>query len=248
MEDLPPHPPLAPPYIKVCVPLVPPSASLSPQAEALRNRRSKRLDLDAICARGQASPPPPPPALSDASPAHRWTWYGARCSIAILLLLTTAAVIIPIIIITIITTTLLLLLLFSTTMSSSSRKISSESFSSSVGSDCGLESPGGDGGGGGPELAEENRGCPFSSLPSSQRALLWNGRSSAERSACAAGEEQQQQQQGPFIPHKRVTRRRRVNLDSLGESLKRLTSPTVSGTHAESWTLQPPDMSALLNI
>uniref|UniRef100_A0A3P9L289 guanylate cyclase n=1 Tax=Oryzias latipes TaxID=8090 RepID=A0A3P9L289_ORYLA len=112
-------------------------------------------------------------------------------------------------------------------MSSSSRKISSESFSSSVGSDCGLESPGGDGGGGGPELAEENRGCPFSSLPSSQRALLWNGRSSAERSACAAGEEQQQQQQqGPFIPHKRVTRRRRVNLDSLGESLKRLTSPT----------------------
>uniref|UniRef100_A0A3B3CZJ2 guanylate cyclase n=1 Tax=Oryzias melastigma TaxID=30732 RepID=A0A3B3CZJ2_ORYME len=104
-------------------------------------------------------------------------------------------------------------------MSSSSRKISSESFSSSVGSDCGLESPGGDGGDGGPEPAEENRGCPFSS----QRALLWNGRSSAERSACAAGE---QQQQGPFIPHKRVTRRRRVNLDSLGESLKRLTSPT----------------------
>ncbi|RVE64669.1 hypothetical protein OJAV_G00127980 [Oryzias javanicus] len=110
-------------------------------------------------------------------------------------------------------------------MSSSSRKISSESFSSSVGSDCGLESPGGDGGDGGPEPAEEIRGCPFSS----QRALLWNGRSSAERSACAAGEQlqqHQQQQQGPFIPHKRVTRRRRVNLDSLGESLKRLTSPT----------------------
>ncbi|XP_026154306.1 guanylate cyclase soluble subunit alpha-2 isoform X2 [Mastacembelus armatus] len=107
-------------------------------------------------------------------------------------------------------------------MSSSSRKISSESFSSSVGSDCGLESPGGDGGDGGMEPAEESRGCPFSSFPSSHRALLWNGRSPAERSACPAAEEQQ----GPVVPHKRVTRRRRVNLDSLGESLKRLTSPT----------------------
>ncbi|XP_018543422.1 guanylate cyclase soluble subunit alpha-2 isoform X1 [Lates calcarifer] len=107
-------------------------------------------------------------------------------------------------------------------MSSSSRKISSESFSSSVGSDCGLESPGGDGGDGGLEPAEESRGCPFSSFPSSHRAVLWNGRSLAERSACPAGEEQQ----GPGGPHKRVTRRRRVNLDSLGESLRRLTSPT----------------------
>uniref|UniRef100_A0A8C9YMW1 guanylate cyclase n=1 Tax=Sander lucioperca TaxID=283035 RepID=A0A8C9YMW1_SANLU len=107
-------------------------------------------------------------------------------------------------------------------MSSSSRKISSESFSSSVGSDCGLESPGGDGGDGGLEPAEESRGCPFSSFHSSHRAVLWNGRSPAERSACPAGEEQQ----GPSGPHKRVTRRRRVNLDSLGESLRRLTSPT----------------------
>ncbi|XP_012714886.2 guanylate cyclase soluble subunit alpha-2 [Fundulus heteroclitus] len=107
-------------------------------------------------------------------------------------------------------------------MSSSSRKISSESFSSSVGSDCGLESPGGDGGDGALEPADESRGCPFSSFPSSHRAVLWNGRSPAERSACPAGEEQR----GPCVPHKRATRRRRVNLDSLGESLKRLTSPT----------------------
>ncbi|KAM9801455.1 guanylate cyclase soluble subunit alpha-2 [Neosynchiropus ocellatus] len=106
----------------------------------------------------------------------------------------------------------------------SSRKISSESFSSSVGSDCGLESPGGerDGVDGGLEPAEESRGCPFASFPSSHRAVLWNGRSPAERSARPAGEEHQ----GPGIPHKRATRRRRVNLDSLGESLRRLTSPT----------------------
>ncbi|XP_034460393.1 guanylate cyclase soluble subunit alpha-2 [Hippoglossus hippoglossus] len=108
-------------------------------------------------------------------------------------------------------------------MSSSSRKISSESFSSSVGSDCGLESPGGDAGDGGPETGEESRGCPFSSFHSAPRAVIWNGRSLAERPACPAGE---QQQQGPGGPHKRVTRRRRVNLDSLGESLRRLTSPT----------------------
>lgn len=108
-------------------------------------------------------------------------------------------------------------------MSSSSRKISSESFSSSVGSDCGLESPGGDAGGDGVlEPAEEPRGCPFSSFPSAQRAVLWNGRSPVGRSVCPAGEEQQ----GPSVPHKRATRRRRVNLDSLGESLRRLTSPT----------------------
>ncbi|KAM8904874.1 guanylate cyclase soluble subunit alpha-2 [Spinachia spinachia] len=98
-------------------------------------------------------------------------------------------------------------------MSSSSRKISSESFSSSVGSDCGLESPGGDAGDGGLDPAEEARGCPFSSLHSSRRAVLWNGR-------------EEQKKQGPGGPHKRVTRRRRVNLDSLGESLRRLTSPT----------------------
>uniref|UniRef100_A0A8C6KK45 guanylate cyclase n=1 Tax=Nothobranchius furzeri TaxID=105023 RepID=A0A8C6KK45_NOTFU len=105
---------------------------------------------------------------------------------------------------------------------SSSRKISSESFSSSVGSDCGLESSGGDGGDCILEPAEESRGCPFSSFPSSHRAALWNGRSPGERPVCPSGEEKQ----GPCVPHKRATRRRRVNLDSLGESLRRLTSPT----------------------
>ncbi|KAF0030531.1 hypothetical protein F2P81_017262 [Scophthalmus maximus] len=102
--------------------------------------------------------------------------------------------------------------------------ISSESFSSSVGSDCGLESPGGDAADGALEAAEESRGCPFASFPSAHRAVLWNGRSLADRSACPAGE--QQQQPGPGGPHKRAPRRRRVNLDSLGESLRRLTSPT----------------------
>ncbi|XP_071371991.1 guanylate cyclase soluble subunit alpha-2 [Centroberyx affinis] len=106
-------------------------------------------------------------------------------------------------------------------MSSSSRKISSESFSSSVGSDCGLESPGGDVGDGGGEPLEESRGCPFASFPSSHRAVLWNGRSPADRPACPVAEDQ-----GPGGPNKRATRRRRVNLDSLGESLRRLTSPT----------------------
>ncbi|XP_013854963.1 guanylate cyclase soluble subunit alpha-2, partial [Austrofundulus limnaeus] len=107
-------------------------------------------------------------------------------------------------------------------MSSSSRKISSESFSSSVGSDCGLESPGGDAGDGALEPADESRGCPFASFPSAHRAALWNGRGPGERPVCPAGDEQR----GPCVPHKRATRRRRVNLDSLGESLKRLTSPT----------------------
>ncbi|AWO99120.1 putative guanylate cyclase soluble subunit alpha-2 [Scophthalmus maximus] len=95
---------------------------------------------------------------------------------------------------------------------------------SSVGSDCGLESPGGDAADGALEAAEESRGCPFASFPSAHRAVLWNGRSLADRSACPAGE--QQQQPGPGGPHKRAPRRRRVNLDSLGESLRRLTSPT----------------------
>ncbi|XP_003977131.1 guanylate cyclase soluble subunit alpha-2 isoform X1 [Takifugu rubripes] len=100
---------------------------------------------------------------------------------------------------------------------SSSRKISSESFSSSVGSDCGLESPGRDGS---LEATEENRGCPFSSFTSSHRSVIWNGRSSNDKPAFPAVEEQ-----GPVGSQKRVTRRRRVNLDSLGESLRRLTSP-----------------------
>lgn len=99
-----------------------------------------------------------------------------------------------------------------------------------MGSDCGLESPGGDGGDGGSETAEESRGCPFAALHSSHRAALWNGRSPADRGpAWPAGDEQQ----GAAVPHKRVTRRRRVNLDSLGESLRRLTSPMV-GLHAVS--------------
>lgn len=106
-----------------------------------------------------------------------------------------------------------------TIMSSSSRKISSESFSSSVGSDCGLESPGRDGS---LEATEENRGCPFSSFTSSHRSVIWNGRSSNDKPAFPAVEEQ-----GPVGSQKRVTRRRRVNLDSLGESLRRLTSPMV---------------------
>ncbi|KAJ3591039.1 hypothetical protein NHX12_008986 [Muraenolepis orangiensis] len=81
---------------------------------------------------------------------------------------------------------------------------------SSVGSDCGLESPGGRDAGDGADAAEF-RGCPFSfSSSSSQSAVYWNGRSPAEKQGCP----------------KRATRRRRVNLDSLGESLRRLTSPT----------------------
>ncbi|XP_052433283.1 guanylate cyclase soluble subunit alpha-2 [Carassius gibelio] len=78
----------------------------------------------------------------------------------------------------------------------SSRKISSESFSS-MGSDY-LESPGEDG------------ECPFS-------RVFWNGRSPVETLSC------------PFedaAVSRRLARRKRVNLDSLGESLRRLTSPT----------------------
>uniref|UniRef100_A0A8C7WDH6 guanylate cyclase n=1 Tax=Oncorhynchus mykiss TaxID=8022 RepID=A0A8C7WDH6_ONCMY len=78
----------------------------------------------------------------------------------------------------------------------SSRKISSESFSS-MGSEC-LESPGDDG-----------DSCPFS--------RIWNGKSPVEKLACPF-----EDAPGP----KRANRRKRVNLDSLGESLRRLTSPT----------------------
>ncbi|KAM4628172.1 guanylate cyclase soluble subunit alpha-2 [Polymixia lowei] len=114
-------------------------------------------------------------------------------------------------------------------MSSSSRKISSESFSSSVGSDCGLESPGGDGGGGRGDGGESvgSRGCPFSfssSSSSSQRAVFWNGRSPVEKLACPFPADEQGR--GGPTTNKRATRRKRVNLDSLGESLRRLTSPT----------------------
>ncbi|XP_051962664.1 guanylate cyclase soluble subunit alpha-2 [Xyrauchen texanus] len=83
----------------------------------------------------------------------------------------------------------------------SSRKISSESFSS-IGSDY-LESPGEDG------------ECPFS-------RDFWNGRSPVETLSC------------PFddaAVSRRAARRKRVNLDSLGESLRRLTSPTKQTIH-----------------
>ncbi|XP_060744439.1 guanylate cyclase soluble subunit alpha-2 isoform X1 [Tachysurus vachellii] len=79
----------------------------------------------------------------------------------------------------------------------SSRKISSESFSS-VGSDC-LESP-------------DDAECPFS-------RAFWNGRSPAETRACPFDDQ-------VATGARRAARRKRVNLDSLGESLRRLTSPT----------------------
>ncbi|XP_051965868.1 guanylate cyclase soluble subunit alpha-2-like [Xyrauchen texanus] len=83
----------------------------------------------------------------------------------------------------------------------SSRKISSESFSS-MGSDY-LESPGEDG------------ECPFS-------RVFWNGRSPVETLSCPFEE---------VAVSRRVARRKRVNLDSLGESLRRLTSPTAQTIH-----------------
>ncbi|XP_062873215.1 guanylate cyclase soluble subunit alpha-2 [Trichomycterus rosablanca] len=84
-------------------------------------------------------------------------------------------------------------------MSSSSRKISSESFSS-VSSDC-LESP-------------DEPDCPLS-------RAFWNGRSPVEARACPFDEAPP-----PAAGARRAQRRKRVNLDSLGESLRRLTSPT----------------------
>ncbi|XP_076832396.1 LOW QUALITY PROTEIN: guanylate cyclase soluble subunit alpha-2 [Brachyhypopomus gauderio] len=51
--------------------------------------------------------------------------------------------------------------------------------------------------------------CPFS-------RVFWNGRSPVEKLSCAFDD----------AAVKRATRRKRVNLDSLGESLRRLTSPT----------------------
>ncbi|OCT93213.1 guanylate cyclase soluble subunit alpha-2 [Xenopus laevis] len=80
----------------------------------------------------------------------------------------------------------------------STRKISSESFSS-LGSDCLETNP------------EEEAECPFA-------RLCWNG----NRSPPAP----QQQRPEPVVGAKRATRRRRVNLDSLGESIRKLTSPT----------------------
>uniref|UniRef100_A0A4W4DW15 guanylate cyclase n=1 Tax=Electrophorus electricus TaxID=8005 RepID=A0A4W4DW15_ELEEL len=58
--------------------------------------------------------------------------------------------------------------------------------------------------------------CPFS-------RVFWNGKSPVETLSC------------PFddLGIKRTTRRKRVNLDSLGESLRRLTSPTVRDHRGE---------------
>nr|XP_033806260.1 guanylate cyclase soluble subunit alpha-2 [Geotrypetes seraphini] len=79
----------------------------------------------------------------------------------------------------------------------SRRKISSESFSS-LGSDC-------------PETSPEEEGeCPLA-------RLCWNG----SRSPPASHELPE-----PVARPRRAPRRRRVNLDSLGDSIRKLTSPT----------------------
>ncbi|KAM4796062.1 guanylate cyclase soluble subunit alpha-2 [Rhinophrynus dorsalis] len=80
----------------------------------------------------------------------------------------------------------------------SRRKISSESFSS-LGSDYLETSP------------EEEAECPLA-------RLCWNG----SRSPPGSHEQHPELVSGP----RRATRRRRVNLDSLGESIRKLTSPT----------------------
>ncbi|XP_066442357.1 guanylate cyclase soluble subunit alpha-2 [Eleutherodactylus coqui] len=81
----------------------------------------------------------------------------------------------------------------------SRRKISSESFSS-LGSDYTETSP------------EEEPECPLA-------RMCWNGSKSPTGS--------QDQHHPPPVPGpRRATRRRRVNLDSLGESIRKLTSPT----------------------
>uniref|UniRef100_A0A672LM95 guanylate cyclase n=1 Tax=Sinocyclocheilus grahami TaxID=75366 RepID=A0A672LM95_SINGR len=94
----------------------------------------------------------------------------------------------------------------------SSRKISSESFSS-MGSDY-LESPGEDG------------ECPFS-------RVFWNGRSPVETLSCPF------EDAADAAVSRRVARRKRVNLDSLGESLRRLTSPTVPSLTLHSTLTHP---------
>ncbi|XP_075707699.1 guanylate cyclase soluble subunit alpha-2 [Rhinoderma darwinii] len=80
----------------------------------------------------------------------------------------------------------------------SRRKISSESFSS-LGSDYLETSP------------EEEPECPLA-------RMCWNGSKSPTGS--------QDQHPQPVPGPRRATRRRRVNLDSLGESIRKLTSPT----------------------
>ncbi|CAL8372722.1 unnamed protein product [Gadus morhua 'NCC'] len=149
---------------------------------------------------------PPRPPQSDESAT--WTLSFDRTGFRITIVTTTS-----------ITTSII------TTTTMSSRKISSESFSSSVGSDCGLESPGGDTGGDGADSVE-GRGCPFSFSASQRTAVFWNGRSPVEKQGCPFSGGSSSEKPGPGGPIKRATRRRRVNLDSLGESLRRLTSPT----------------------
>lgn len=109
----------------------------------------------------------------------------------------------------------------------SRRKISSESFSS-LGSDC-------------PETSPEEEGeCPLS-------RLCWNGSRSppgpsdpslaaASISITAAGSAVSAASAGA----RRAPRRRRVNLDSLGESIRRLTAPAVSAPRPPGPASQPP--------
>ncbi|XP_056417592.1 guanylate cyclase soluble subunit alpha-2 isoform X1 [Hyla sarda] len=82
----------------------------------------------------------------------------------------------------------------------SRRKISSESFSS-LGSDYLETSP------------EEEPECPLA-------RMCWNG------SKSPTGSQDQHHPPPPVPGPRRATRRRRVNLDSLGESIRKLTSPT----------------------
>lgn len=96
----------------------------------------------------------------------------------------------------------------------SRRKISSESFSS-LGSDYLETSP------------EEESECPVA-------RLCWNGSRSppaqagAATPAAAAGPPLEAAAAAAPAGSRRAPRRRRVNLDSLGESISRLTAPTVS--------------------
>ena len=88
---------------------------------------------------------------------------------------------------------------------------------------------------------EGRRGCPFSFSASQRTAVFWNGRSPVEKQGCPfSGGGGGSEEPGPGGPNKRATRRRRVNLDSLGESLRRLTSPTVQ--NKMDYFLSPPGL------
>lgn len=90
----------------------------------------------------------------------------------------------------------------------SRRKISSESFSS-LGSDC-------------PETSPEEEGeCPLS-------RLCWNGSRSPPGPADTPFTAAAAAAAAASAGARRAPRRRRVNLDSLGESIRRLTAPAVS--------------------